>query len=103
MGKSRFNTNFFETYAKLSLETLLGEGYSGLVNIDRPDLQMEDKRLGIEVTRAMEESKTAALSMLKEMAGMDQDIVDTDFLTTSSMSVLWSMNIGVLHNLSRES
>ena len=77
MGKSRFNTNFFETYAKLSLETLLGEGYSGLVNIDRPDLQMEDKRLGIEVTRAMEESKTAALSMLKEMAGMDQDIVDT--------------------------
>lgn len=77
MGKSRFNTNFFETYARLSLEMLLGEGYFGLVNIDRPDLQMEDRSLGIEVTRAMEESKTAALSMLKEMAGIDQDIIDT--------------------------
>lgn len=79
MGKSRFNTNFFETYAKLSLETLLGEDYSGLVNIDRPDLQMEDRSLGIEVTRAMEENKTAALSMLKEMAGIDQDIVESGF------------------------
>ncbi len=77
MGKSRFNTNFFETYARLSLETLLGEAYGGLVNIDRPDLQMEDKSLGIEVTRAMEENKTAALSMLKEMAGIDRDIVDS--------------------------
>lgn len=77
MGKSRFNTNFFETYAKLSLETLLGEGYYGLVNIDRPDLQRQDRSLGIEVTRAMEETKTAALSLIKEMAGIDQDIIDT--------------------------
>ncbi len=79
MGKSRFNTNFFETYARLSLETLLGEDYCGLVNIDRPDLQMPDKSLGIEVTRAMEENKTAALSMLKEMAGIDRNIVDSGF------------------------
>lgn len=77
MGKSRFNTNFYETYARLSLETLLGDSYTGLVNIDRPDLQMPDRSLGIEVTRAMEENKTAALSLLKEMAGIDQDIVDT--------------------------
>lgn len=77
MGKSRFNTNFFETYAMLLLEKLLGESYKGLVNIDRPDLQMPDHSLGIEVTRALEENKTAALSMLKDIAGIDQVIVDT--------------------------
>ena len=79
MGKSRFNTNFFETYAKGLLVSLLGKDYDGLVNIDRPDLQMPDHSLGIEVTRALEENKTAALSMLKDIAGIDQDIVDTGY------------------------
>ena len=79
MGKSRFNTNFFETYASLLLEKLLGEEYKGLVNIDRPDLQMPDHSLGIEVTRALEENKTAALSMLKDIAGIDQAIADTGY------------------------
>lgn len=79
MGKSRFNTNFFETYASLLLENLLGEGYKGLVNIDRPDLQMPDHSLGIEVTRALEENKAAALSMLKDIAGIDQTIADTGY------------------------
>lgn len=79
MGKSRFNTNFFETYASLLLKELLGTGYEGLVNIDRPDLQMPDHSLGIEVTRALEENKTAALSMLKDIAGIDQEIVDTGY------------------------
>ena len=79
MGKSRFNTNFYETYASLLLKELLGKGYEGLVNIDRPDLQMPDHSLGIEVTRALEENKTAALSMLKDIAGIDQEIVDTGY------------------------
>ena len=79
MGKSRFNTNFFETYASLLLEKLLGEEYKGLVNIDRPDLQMPDHSLGIEVTRALEENKAAALSMLKDIAGIDQTIADTGY------------------------
>ena len=39
-----------------------------LVNRDRPDLQMEDGSLGIEVTRAMEPRKEVAVDMLKEMA-----------------------------------
>ena len=67
----RFDTCFFERYARQSLTTLLGEKYSALVNIDRPDLQMKDKSLGIEVTRAMEPRKEAAVDMLKEMAGLD--------------------------------
>ena len=53
----KFDTCFFERYARQTLTTLLGEKYAALVNVDRPDLQMEDKSLGIEVTRAMEPRK----------------------------------------------
>ena len=67
----RFGTCFFERYARLTLMTLLGDEYAALVNRDRPDLQMEDGSLGIEVTRAMEPRKDAAVDMLKEMAGVE--------------------------------
>lgn len=67
----KFDTCFFERYAQITLETVLGEEFAALVNKDRPDLQMPDKSLGIEVTRAMEPHKDVAMDMLKEMAGMD--------------------------------
>ena len=66
----KFDTCFFERYAQITLETVLGERYASLVNVDRPDLQMPDGTLGIEVTRAMEPRKEEALTMLKEMAGL---------------------------------
>lgn len=66
----KFDTCFFERYAQITLETVLGEKYAALVNEDRPDLQMPDGSLGIEVTRAMEPSKDVALMMIKEMAGL---------------------------------
>jgi hypothetical protein len=66
----KFDTCFFERYAQITLETVLGERYASLVNVDRPDLQMLDGTLGIEVTRAMEPRKEEALTMLKEMAGL---------------------------------
>ena len=69
MSKRKFDTCFFERYAQITLETCLGKEYSALINEDRPDLQMPDHSLGIEVTRAMEPKKDAADSMLKEMAG----------------------------------
>ena len=50
MSKRKFDTCFFERYAKVTLETILGEEYSALINEDRPDLQMEDRSLGIENT-----------------------------------------------------
>lgn len=85
----KYGTCFFERYAKISLETLLGSEFSGLVNMDRPDLQSPDGcSLGIEVTRAMEESKDAARSLLKEIAGISpmekdredlQQIVDSGY------------------------
>lgn len=71
MAYRKFDTCFFERYAKLTLETLLGSGFSDLVNRDRPDLQTPDMRLGIEVTRAMEPDKHNANQLLKELAGMD--------------------------------
>ena len=77
MGKTKFDTCFFERYAMISLKTLLGEKYS-LVNEDRPDLQAPDHSIGIEVTRAMEENKAVADSLLLEMAGVIEPDDDTD-------------------------
>ena len=77
----KFDTCFFERYAQITLETCLGPDYASLVNEDRPDLQMPDHSLGIEVTRAMEPKKDAAISMLKEMAGFvvtEQDREEVD-------------------------
>lgn len=74
----KFDTCFFERYAGITLEAILGEAYSGLVNEDRPDLQMSDRSLGIEVTRAMEPRKDAAMDMLKEMAGLQVNEEDRD-------------------------
>ena len=71
MGKRKFDTCFFERYAQITLETILGNGYSALVNEDRPDLQMPDRSLGIEVTRAMQPKKDVANALLKEMAGLE--------------------------------
>jgi hypothetical protein len=66
--KPKFDTCFFERYAKLTLETILGTKYSDLINRDRPDLQTDDDRIGIEVTRALKESKVEAIKLLNEMA-----------------------------------
>ncbi len=71
MAYRKFDTCFFERYAQLTLETILGEKYSGLVNKDRPDLQSPNgTTLGIEVTRAMEPDRHNANQLLKELAGM---------------------------------
>ena len=87
MSSSRkFDTCFFERYAQITLETCLGPEYAALVNEDRPDLQMPDRSLGIEVTRAMEPRKDAAMSMLKEMAGFEvaeQDREEVDQIIKS--------------------
>ena len=74
----KFDTCFFERYAQITLETVLGEEYADLVNEDRPDLQKPDKSLGIEVTRAMEPSKKVAFDLLKEMAGLDVEERDRE-------------------------
>lgn len=78
MAGRRFDTCFFERYAQHTLETFLGSSYSALVNEDRPDLQMPDMSLGIEVTRAMEPRKDVAQDLLREMAGVESPTDDRD-------------------------
>ena len=75
MLSPKFDTCFFERYAMVSLATLLGDPYAHLVNRDRPDLQSPggSHEVGIEVTRAMEQSKEAAASLLKEMIHQHQE------------------------------
>ncbi len=71
MAIRKFGTCFFEQYAQISLSALLGSEFDCLVNRDRPDLQSTDGHsVGIEVTRAMEESKNAHLELLKDVAGI---------------------------------
>ena len=78
MAGRRFDTCFFERYARHTLETFLGSSYSALVNEDRPDLQMPDRSLGIEVTRAMEPRKDVAQELLLEMAGVENPADDDE-------------------------
>lgn len=82
-NKPKFDTCFFERYAKITLETILGDHYAGLENRDRPDLQDIELDMGIEVTRAMHESKAEAISLLNEMAV--DEIVDVPELTNKEM------------------
>lgn len=72
----------------MTLEKILGSKFADLVNKDRPDLQDEERKLGIEVTRAMEPNKKNANQLLKELAGMEinerqrddlQSIVDSGY------------------------
>lgn len=76
MAGRKFDTCFFERYARITLETFLGESYGALINEDRPDLQMPDHSLGIEVTRAMEPKKDVAQELLLEMAGLESPADD---------------------------
>ena len=67
----KYGTCFFEQYAQISLCELLGHEFDCLVNRDRPDLQSEGSdAIGIEVTRAMEESRRAEQELLKDVAGI---------------------------------
>lgn len=71
MSLTKFDTCFFESYAQISLSALLGSEFDCLVNRDRPDLQSSDNHsIGIEVTRAMEESRKAEEDLLKDIAGI---------------------------------
>ena len=84
MAYRKYDTCFFERYAMLQLQTLLGHKFDDLVNRDRPDLQsVGSNRLGIEVTRAMEGGREAALQMLKDISGITKDGEDNavDFQT----------------------
>ena len=66
---SRYDTNFFERYARISLIDLVDGSFAGLNNCDRPDLQDKERGIGIEVTRAIRENKDVANALINEIAG----------------------------------
>ena len=80
MATRPFGTCFFEQYAQILLTAILGHEFSPLVNRDRPDLQTPDGcTFGIEVTRAMEESKRAEEELLKDISGITPPPGDEEF------------------------
>ena len=93
---SAYDTCFFERYALETLKRCLGREYYGLVNRDRPDLQSPDgKTWGIEVTRAMEESKRAANEMVADMTGlteMESDKGDLEQMLSTGYG--YGLNVG---------
>ena len=65
----KYDTNFFERYARSSLINLVDNCFCGLENCDRPDLQDKVQGIGIEVTRAIRENKNVANALINEMVG----------------------------------
>lgn len=47
------NLDYYECLAKIALERIFPEEFSGLLIVDRPDLQNKEMDIGIEVTRAI--------------------------------------------------
>lgn len=91
----KFNTCFFERYAKVSLVELLGEKYANLQNFDRPDLQDVNQGLGIEVTRAINENKQTAELLVNEMAGRRIfDIGNDDLLSIDQYGYAYGLYDG---------
>ena len=60
-----FGTCFFEKYAQIVLSTVLGPAPAG-------------RAVGIEVTRAMEESKAAGLALMQDIAGLTREFPADD-------------------------
>ena len=78
-NETKYDTCFFEKYAQVVLASVLGSDFETLVNLDRPDLQsLGSHEIGIEVTRAMEESKAAGLSLLQDISGVTRSVSDDD-------------------------
>ena len=91
MAYRKYDTCFFERYAMLQLRSLLGHKFDLLVNRDRPDLQSPDGRtLGIEVTRAVDGGRQAALKMLKDISG----IAATEGESSADLAAMQSSGYG---------
>ena len=96
----KYDTCFFEKYAQIVLADVLSPEFATLVNRDRPDLQSPAGRaIGIEVTRAMEESKAAGLALMQDIAGitpgLPADDIDTILDTGYSFGLRTGKYVGV--------
>ncbi len=66
-------TEYFEQYARVSLAALFGGDYAQLYCTDSPDLQTQDGRVAVEVTRAMPQNVATAYAMYFEMRAHEGD------------------------------
>ena len=91
----KYDTCFFEKYAQIVLADVLGPEFDTLVNRDRPDLQSAaGHAIGIEVTRAMEESKAAGLALMQDIAGITPDLPANDFDTVLETGYSFGLRTG---------
>ena len=91
----KYDTCFFEKYAQIVLADVLGHEFDTLVNRDRPDLQSAaGHAIGIEVTRAMEESKAAGVALVKDIAGITPDLPADDFDTILETGYSYGLRTG---------
>ena len=91
----KYDTCFFEKYAQIVLADVLGREFETLVNRDRPDLQSASGHaIGIEVTRAMEESKAAGLALMQDIAGITPDLPADDFDTILETGYSFGLRTG---------
>ena len=91
----KYDTCFFEKYAQIVLADVLGHEFETLVNRDRPDLQSAaGHAIGIEVTRAMEESKAAGLALMQDIAGITPDLPANDFDTVLETGYSFGLRTG---------
>ena len=91
----KYDTCFFEKYAQIVLADVLGHEFDTLVNRDRPDLQSAaGHAIGIEVTRAMEESKAAGLALMQDIAGITPDLPANDFDTVLETGYSFGLRTG---------
>ena len=91
----KYDTCFFEKYAQIVLADVLGPDFATLVNRDRPDLQSPSGRaIGIEVTRAMEESKAAGLALMQDIAGITPDLPADDIDTILDTGYSFGLRTG---------
>ena len=91
----KYDTCFFEKYAQIVLADVLGREFETLVNRDRPDLQSASGHaIGIEVTRAMEESKAAGLALMEDIAGITPDLPADDFDTILETGYSFGLRTG---------
>ncbi len=89
----KYNTNFFERYARASLIDLVDESFIGLQNYDRPDLQDKDRGIGIEVTRAILENKDVANALMNEIVGKPVvEVFEDDRINSAKYDYRYGIN-----------
>lgn len=101
--RTKYDTNFFERYARLSLIELVDARFEGLKNYDRPDLQDEEHGVGIEVTRAIREDRDVANALINEIAGRPvMDVSEDDWIDMTKYGYGYGINDRIIGKVEYE-